>query len=86
MKTLLTTLFVSFFSLSALSTHIMGGEIIAENNGGNNYNVLLTIYRDTIGIPTDVNQDFTVYDVNGNSIMNFSISMDPNANHPIFGF
>jgi hypothetical protein len=86
MKTLLTTLFVSFFSLSALSTHIMGGEIIAENNGGNNYNVLLTIYRDTIGIPTDVNQDFTVYDVNGNSIMNFSISIDPNANHPIFGF
>ena len=86
MKTLLTTLFLSIFSFSALSTHIMGGEIIAENNGGNDYNVLLTIYRDTVGIPTDVNQNFSVFDDMGNNIMNFSMTMDPSANHPIFGF
>ena len=86
MKTLLTTLFLSIFSFSALSTHIMGGEIIAENNGGNDYNVLLTIYRDTIGIPTDINQDFSVFDDSGNNIMNFSMTMDLSANHPIFGF
>ena len=64
----------------------MGGEIIAENNGGNDYNVLLTIYRDTIGIPTDINQDFSVFDDSGNNIMNFSMTMDLSANHPIFGF
>ena len=86
MKTLLTTLFISIFSFSALSTHIMGGEIIAENNGGNNYNILLTIYRDTVGIQTDINQDFSVYDVNGNNIMNFTSTLDANANHPVFGF
>ena len=86
MKTLLATLFLSIFSFSALSTHIMGGEITAENNGGNDYNVLLTIYRDTIGIPTGLNQNFSVFDDSGTNIMNFSMIMDQSANHPIFGF
>ena len=84
-KTILSFLFVLSISFSGLCTHIMGGEIIAEHNGNNNYRILLTMYRDTIGINTDTIQTFNIWH-NGAIISTITTQMDPNANHPIFGF
>jgi len=84
-KTLLAFVFILSLSLSALATHIMGGEIIAEHNGNNNYRILLTMYRDTVGINTDSVQTFNIWH-NGSIINTITTNMDPNANHPIFGF
>jgi len=84
-KIILSFLFVLSISFSGLCTHIMGGEIIAEHNGNNNYRILLTMYRDTIGINTDSVQTFNIWQ-NGAIISTITTQMDPNANHPIFGF
>jgi len=51
MKKLLTTLLVVLISLSTFATHLMGGQIVATNLGGYDYEIKLTAYRDTIGIP-----------------------------------
>jgi hypothetical protein len=63
----------------------MGGEIVAQHDGGNDYTILLTLYRDTLGIPMFTTQDFTIYDATGNSVMTITSALDPNAFHPIFG-
>tara|TARA_R110002074_G_scaffold324144_1_gene494584 strand:+ start:42 stop:1328 length:1287 start_codon:yes stop_codon:yes gene_type:complete len=51
MKKLITTLLITLISLSTYATHLMGGQIVATNIGGYNYEIQLTAYRDTIGIP-----------------------------------
>ena len=51
MKKLLTTLLIVLVSLSTFATHLMGGQIVATNLGGYDYEIKLTAYRDTIGIP-----------------------------------
>ena len=51
MKKLLTTLLITLISLSTYATHLMGGQIVATNIGGYDYEIKLTAYRDTIGIP-----------------------------------
>ena len=51
MKKLLTTLLILLVSLSTFATHLMGGQIVATNLGGYDYEIKLTAYRDTIGIP-----------------------------------
>ena len=51
MKKLLTTLLITLISLSTYATHLMGGQIVATNLGGYDYEIKLTAYRDTIGIP-----------------------------------
>ena len=51
MKKLLTTLLIGLISLSTYATHLMGGQIVAKNLGGYDYEIKLTAYRDTIGIP-----------------------------------
>ena len=84
-RILLLTSFVMSLTFSAMATHIMGGEIIAEHNGNNNYRILLTMYRDTVGINTDSTQTFDIWQ-NGSIITSITTQMDPNANHPIFGF
>ena len=50
MKKLLL-LFMLVFSLQTQASHLMGGQITSKNIGGLTYEVTLTLYRDTLGIP-----------------------------------
>ena len=51
MKKLFTTLLIGLISLSTFASHLMGGQIVATNLGGYEYEIKLTAYRDTMGIP-----------------------------------
>ncbi len=84
-KLLLLFGFIYCFVFNGYSTHLMGGEIVAQHDGGNNYTILLTLYRDTLGITISPTQDFTVYDASGNPIISLVSNLDSNAFHPIFG-
>ena len=85
MKKIILFLSLLSFTFSGFSTHLMGGEIVVLNDSQNNYYVLLTLYRDTIGIPIDSSQEFTVTDSQGNTISTLISTLDYSANHPIFG-
>ncbi len=67
-KVILILSFLYIFTPSAFSTHFMGGEIIAQHDGGNNYIILLTLYRDTAGIPMQTSQLIDIRNSNGNLI------------------
>jgi len=84
-KTLLFFGFIYCFVFTGHSTHLMGGEIVAQHDGGNDYTILLTLYRDTLGIPMSSTQDFTVYDASGSPIITIVSALDPTAFHPVFG-
>ena len=85
-KVILILSFLYIFTPSAFSTHFMGGEIIAQHDGGNNYIILLTLYRDTAGIPMQTSQLIDIRNSNGNLISSINCQLDPMANHPIYGF
>jgi len=51
MKKLLLSLFLGLYFTSSMGSHLMGGQITARNLGGLTYEVTLTLYRDTLGIP-----------------------------------
>ncbi|MBT4218068.1 MAG: T9SS type A sorting domain-containing protein [Flavobacteriales bacterium] len=63
-KLILFTLAISL-SISSYSTHLMGGQIVANYIGsdstGSHYALELTAYRDTIGIPMGTTATFEVY-------------------------
>lgn len=84
-KTILLFGFIYCFIFSGHSTHLMGGEIVAQHDGGNDYLILLTLYRDTLGIPMSSTQNFDVYDASGNTITSIVSNLDPTAFHPVFG-
>ena len=63
----------------------MGGEIIVHHDQGNDYEVLLTLYRDTLGISIAQSQTLTLFDQNGNGISTIVSTHDLTAFHPIFG-
>lgn len=62
MKKLLTFVFVSAMAVSTFATHLMGGQIVATNIGGYDYQIEFTAYRDTIGIPMQLVSDFNVFE------------------------
>ena len=76
MKKLFIFLTVSALALSSYATHLMGGEITAKQMHDSTYKITLTTYRDTLGIPMDSVANFTVKDVNGITVMTFSIPYD----------
>ena len=84
-KILLLFGFIYCFVFTGHSTHLMGGEIVAQHDGGNDYSILLTLYRDTLGIPMSPTQDFTVYDASGSPIITIVSALDFTAYHPVFG-
>jgi hypothetical protein len=51
MKKLLITFLIFLISLPTFASHLMGGQIVVTNLGGYDYEIKLTAYRDTIGIP-----------------------------------
>jgi hypothetical protein len=85
-KAILIFSFLYVFIPSGFSTHLMGGEIIAQHHGGNDYVILLTLYRDTLGVPMQTTQLLDISDANGNYISSITCSLAPTANHPIYGF
>ena len=58
MKKCLLFLMLITSTFTGFSTHLMGGEIVVLNDSQNSYYVLLTLYRDTLGIPISNTQDF----------------------------
>ena len=60
MKKLFTTLLIGLISLSTFGSHLMGGQIVATNLGGYDYEIKLTAYRDTIGIPMATSAMFEI--------------------------
>ena len=60
MKKLITTLLVVLLSLSTFASHLMGGQIVATNLGGYEYEIKLTAYRDTMGIPMATSAMFEI--------------------------
>ena len=60
MKKLFTTLLIGLISLSTFASHLMGGQIVATNLGGYEYEIKLTAYRDTMGIPMATSAMFEI--------------------------
>jgi len=67
---------IGFLGQDSYATHLMGGEITASQLNGLTYEVTLTTYRDTIGIPMANDADFEVRDDSGSIVMNFSQQYD----------
>lgn len=63
----------------------MGGELIVQNDQPGDYEILLTLYRDTLGIPMQQTQNIVIYDSNGFPFTTIACNLDPNAFHPVFG-
>jgi len=78
MKKLITLLFVSAMAVSTYATHLMGGQIVATNIGGYDYQIELTAYRDTIGVPMGLVAAFNVFeqDTSGAWISLFTSSVN----------
>ena len=85
MKNILIISLILFSSLSARSSHLMGGEIVVQNDQVGQYEILLTLYRDVTGILLNNNQTLNVYDSAGNQVTTIVSSLDSTAFHPVFG-
>jgi hypothetical protein len=85
MKKLLVLISALFLNFNVWASHLMGGEIIVINDQIGHYEVLLTLYRDTLGIQMANTQDITVYNSSGTAVMNLVSQLDTSLYHPIFG-
>ena len=63
----------------------MGGELIVQNDQPGDYEILLTLYRDTLGIPMQTTQNIEIYNSSGSVVTTISCNLDLNAFHPVFG-
>ena len=63
----------------------MGGELIVQNDQPGDYDILLTLYRDTLGIPMQTTQNIEIYNSSGSVVTTIACNLDPNAFHPVFG-
>ncbi len=82
MKKLLLSFALSLI-LNTLSfgSHLMGGQITATHISGLNYHIVMTIYRDVIGIPIQPMDEIYVYDlIQGHLIGSVSIAASPAIN------
>lgn len=64
-KIFLSATLVILMILPLKATHLMGGEITVKELGNNRYEILLTAYRDTGGIPMQAVASFAVSQRNG---------------------
>lgn len=69
MKKIVLLLLLVVFTLQTQATHLMGGQIASKNIGGLTYEITLTLYRDTLGIPMSTNQTITYTDSTGNFVI-----------------
>ena len=81
-----TTLLVTILMCSNINaTHLMGGELIVQNDQPGDYEILLTLYRDTLGIPMQTTQNIEIYNSSGSVVTTIACNLDLNAFHPVFG-
>ena len=85
MKRFITLLFTFLICLNINATHLMGGELIVQNDQPGDYEILLTLYRDTLGIPMQTTQNIEIYNSSGSVVTTISCNLDLNAFHPVFG-
>ena len=77
MKKLLLLLLV-VFSLQTQATHLMGGQMTSQNTGGLSYQITLTLYRDSLGVPMGTTQLITYTDSTGNFVVgSHYVNYDP---------
>lgn len=69
-------LLTAFWTPQAKATHLMGGDIVVQQISGLTYGVVMTVYRDTLGIPMQMNATFNVKDSAGTNIMSFQTAYD----------
>ena len=62
MKKLLFAICALAITAQSFASHLMGGQITAQNIGGTTYVITLTVYRDTIGIPMSPQQTLNYFD------------------------
>ena len=77
MKKLLLLLLV-VFSLQTQASHLMGGQITSKNIGGLTYEVTLTLYRDTLGIPMYTSETINYLDSTGGILASHIRTYDTN--------
>lgn len=77
----LILLFALFSALQSNATHLMGGQITSKNIGGLNYEVTLTLYRDTLGIPMYSTETIGYLDSSGVILTSHTIPYDTNIVH-----
>ena len=75
MKKIYVFLIALFFAPSMYATHLMGGEITLRQISALDYEITLTAYRDTLGVPMRLTGQFNVYDTSG-LVMSLSIPVD----------
>ena len=85
MKNIFFFFLVIICSISARCTHLMGGEIVVQNDHVGNYEILLTLYRDVSGILLNSNQTLNIFDAAGNQVSTIVSTLDSSAFHPVFG-
>ena len=65
MKRILSIVLILCCYISSYSTHLMGGQIIANylssDSNGSHYALELTTYRDTAGIAMQLSAEFEIY-------------------------
>ena len=85
MKRFTILLFTFLMCSNINATHLMGGELIVQNDQPGDYDILLTLYRDTLGIPMQTTQNIEIYNSSGGVVTTITCNLDPNAFHPVFG-
>ena len=85
MKNLSLIFLILLISFSGRCSHLMGGEIVVQNDQVGNYEILLTLYRDVSGILLNSNQTLKVFDAAGNQVSTIVSNLDSSAFHPVFG-
>lgn len=64
------------FGYSSHATHLMGGEIVAQQINGYQYQILMTVYRDTAGIPMQTTAQFNITDSAGTNVTTLTTPYD----------
>ena len=64
------------FGYSSHATHLMGGEIVAQQISGYQYQILMTVYRDTAGIPMQTTAQFYITDSAGSNVTTLTTPYD----------
>ena len=85
MKKLSLIFLIFLISFSGRCSHLMGGEIVVQNDQVGNYEILLTLYRAVSGILLNSNQTLKVFDAGGNQVSTIVSSLDSSIFHPVFG-
>ena len=69
MKKLLLLIVLILTMSQTQATHLMGGQMTSQNVGGLYYQITLTLYRDSLGVPMGTTQGITYTDSTGNFVI-----------------